>query len=61
MDLIPDQCSHPAIEDDGGLGDGAWVAEATGMIDLSSWQKASRNPLHKLLYLRKTHSHDRSR
>ena len=34
MDLIPDQCWHPAIEDDG-LRDGAWVAEATGMIDLS--------------------------
>jgi hypothetical protein len=36
VDLIPGQCWHPAIEQDG-LRDGAWVAEATGMIDLSSW------------------------
>jgi Transposase DDE domain group 1 len=32
---MPDQCWHPAIEA-GGLRDGAWVAEATGMIDLSA-------------------------
>src|SRR5881394_2274619 len=41
VDLIPDQCWHPAIEDEG-LRDGAWVAEATGMIDLSSWPEGSR-------------------
>jgi hypothetical protein len=39
VDLIPDQCWHPAIEDKG-LREGAWVAEATGMIDLSSWLEA---------------------
>ena len=44
--LIPDQCWHPAIEDDG-LRDGAWVAEATGMIDLSTWPDGSRLILRK--------------
>ena len=44
--LIPDQCWHPAIEDDG-LRDGAWVAEATGMIGLSSWPEGSRLILRK--------------
>jgi Transposase DDE domain group 1 len=44
--LIPDQCWHPAIEEDG-LREGAWVAEATGMIDLSSWPEGSRLILRK--------------
>jgi hypothetical protein len=47
VDLIPDQCWHPAIEDGGELRDGAWVAEATGMIDLSSWPQGSRLILRK--------------
>ena len=46
VNLIPEQCWHPAIEDDG-LRDGAWVAEATGMIDLSSWPEGSRLILRK--------------
>jgi hypothetical protein len=46
VSLIPGQCWHPAIEDDG-LRDGAWVAEATGMIDLSSWPEGSRLILRK--------------
>jgi hypothetical protein len=46
VDLIPGQCWHPAIEEDG-LRDGAWVAEATGMIDLSSWPAGSRLILRK--------------
>ena len=41
VDLIPDECWHPAIEEDG-LREGAWVAEATGMIGLSSWPEGSR-------------------
>jgi Transposase DDE domain group 1 len=41
VDLIPDRCWHPAIEQDR-LRDGAWAAEATGMIDLSSWPQGSR-------------------
>jgi hypothetical protein len=45
--LIPDQCWHPAIEDGDELREGAWVAEATGMIDLSSWPEGSRLILRK--------------
>jgi hypothetical protein len=47
VDLIPDECWHPAIEDDGELRDGAWAAEATGMIDLSNWPDGSRLILRK--------------
>jgi len=51
VDLIPEQCWHPALQTDHGDGndirDGAWVAEATGMIDLSSWPKGSRLILRK--------------
>jgi Transposase DDE domain group 1 len=47
VDLIPGQCWHPAIEADGEPRDGAWVAEATGMIDLSSWPEGSRLILRK--------------
>jgi hypothetical protein len=36
VDAIPDQCWHPAIQTDDGLREGAWVAEATGMINLDS-------------------------
>ena len=55
VDLIPEQCWHPALQADRGDADdvreGAWVAEATGMIDLSSWPDGSR------LILRKEHPH----
>ena len=44
--LIPDECWHPAVEDDG-LRDGAWVAEATGMTGLSTWPEDSRLILRK--------------
>ena len=47
VDLIPDQCWHPAVETGGELRDGAWVAEATDMIDLSSWPEGSRLILRK--------------
>lgn len=46
VDLIPSQCWHPAIEEDG-LREGVWVAEATGMIDLGSWPEGSRLILRK--------------
>jgi len=46
VDLIPEECWHPAIEEEG-LGEGAWVAEATGMIDLSSSPDGSRLILRK--------------
>jgi DDE family transposase len=46
VNLIPSECWHPAIEEDG-LREGAQVAEATGMIDLSSWPEGSRLILRK--------------
>ena len=43
VDVIPDSCWHPALQTEGGgtdgLREGAWVAEATSMIDLGSWPK----------------------
>ncbi len=33
---------YPAIDTDGGLRDGAWVAEATGLVSLSSWPPGTR-------------------
>lgn len=51
VDVIPEQCWHPALQTDRGDGndlrDGAWVAEATGMIDLSGWPEGSRLILRK--------------
>lgn len=47
VDAIPDQCWHPAIQTDGDLREGAWVAEATGMVDLSGWPDGSRLILRK--------------
>jgi Transposase DDE domain group 1 len=50
VDLIPEQCWTPALQSvdtDGQLRDGAWVAEATGMIDLSAWPDGSRLILRK--------------
>lgn len=47
VNVIPDACWVPAIDSDGGLRDGAWVAEATGLIDLSSWPQGSRVILRK--------------
>lgn len=51
VDVIPDQCWHPALQTDRGDGnelrEGAWVAEASGMIDLSGWPAQSRLILRK--------------
>jgi len=47
VDLIPPACWAPAGEADGDVRDGAWVAEATAMIDLSSWPQGSRLILRK--------------
>jgi hypothetical protein len=47
VNLIPDGCWHPAVEDGDELREGAWVAEATGMIGLSSWPEGSRLILRK--------------
>lgn len=47
VDVIPDECWHPAIQTDGEFREGAWVAEATGMIDLGTWPEGSRLILRK--------------
>jgi hypothetical protein len=47
VDQIPAQCWTPAIEADGAIRDGAWVAEATDLIDLTAWPEGSRLILRK--------------
>jgi hypothetical protein len=47
VDLIPERCWSPALEGDGEIRDGAWVAEATGLLDLSNWPEGSRLILRK--------------
>ena len=44
------QCWYPAI-DSGGIREGAWVAEATDLVNLSAWPSGTR------LILRKEHPH----
>ena len=39
---IPDQVWTPAYDADGQVRDGAWVAELTGLLDLSGWPKGMR-------------------
>ena len=41
------ECWMPAVETDGQIRDGAWVAEATGLVDLSNWPEGSRLILRK--------------
>ena len=36
------QCWYPAIDTAGGIRDGAWVAEATDLVNLSSWPTGTR-------------------
>ena len=33
---------YPAIDSGGGIRDGAWVAEATDLVDMSSWPAGTR-------------------
>jgi len=47
VDLIPESCWAPAINTDDTIRDGAWVAEATGMLDLSAWPDGTRLVLRK--------------
>ncbi len=42
VDLSPARCWAPAVETGGDIREGAWVAEATAMIDLGSWPEGSR-------------------
>jgi hypothetical protein len=39
---VPDACWTPAIEPDGSVRDGAWVAEVTGWLDLGSYPPGTR-------------------
>jgi len=38
---------YPAIDSGGGIRDGAWVAEATGLVDMSGWPTGTRLILRK--------------
>jgi hypothetical protein len=40
-------CWYPAIDTDSGLREGAWVAEATDLVNLSSWPAGTRLILRK--------------
>lgn len=42
IETIPDQAWTPAYDTDGGIREGAWVAEATGVVDLSGWPPGMR-------------------
>jgi hypothetical protein len=42
VDAIPEKAWAPAIETGGGLRDGAWVAEVTAALDLTTWPEGSR-------------------
>lgn len=41
------QCWYPAIDTAGGIRDGAWVAEATDLVNLASWPAGTRLILRK--------------
>ena len=38
---------YPAITADGGIGDGAWVAEVTDLVELANWPAGTRLTLRK--------------
>jgi hypothetical protein len=42
VDQVPEHCWAVAIETDGGIRDGAWVADVTGMLNLAAWPAGSR-------------------
>jgi hypothetical protein len=42
VDRVPRQAWVAAIDTDGGIRDGAWVVEVTGMLDLTAWPEGSR-------------------
>ena len=42
LTLIPDDVWQVALDSDGGVRDGAWVAELTGLLDLSKWPPGMR-------------------
>ncbi len=42
VDQIPNQAWESAIDRDGGIRDGAWVADITGMLNLSTWPAGAK-------------------
>ncbi|GAA1658183.1 hypothetical protein GCM10009744_59250 [Kribbella alba] len=42
LELIPDQVWAPAYDADGRVRDGAWVADVTGLLNLSTWPTGMR-------------------
>ncbi len=42
LTLIPAQVWQAAIDSDGAVRDGAWVAELTGLLDLTAWPPGMR-------------------
>jgi Transposase DDE domain group 1 len=42
IDMVPEHAWTPAYDSDGGIREGAWVAEVTGMCDLSEWPEGMR-------------------
>ena len=42
LDLIPQKVWQPAYAADGGIREGAWVAELTGLLDLDGWPPGMR-------------------
>lgn len=42
VDQVPEQGWQPAIQTDGGIRDGAWVADVTGMLGLAAWPEGSK-------------------
>jgi len=42
VDQVPEHCWESAIETGGGIRDGAWVVEVTGLLELATWPQGSR-------------------
>ncbi|MEC3977423.1 IS1380 family transposase [Amycolatopsis sp. H20-H5] len=42
VDQVPEQAWESAIDRDGGIRGGAWVADITGMLDLQTWPKGAK-------------------
>jgi hypothetical protein len=47
VEQVPEHRWQPAIEADGSVRDGAWVVEATDLVDLTGWPEGSRLILRK--------------
>jgi hypothetical protein len=42
VDQVPEHAWAAAVETDGGIRDGAWVVEVTGMLELTAWPTGAR-------------------